>query len=139
MQKEQFSGFATTSMSDWKIDRENFHSDQKISDILNHFLNINKYTNLLKQILFITMAIDPSTKSFRPDKKIMRRKFQTLELYMNVPDYEKFSTATKLEARKIIAELYLSGIKKYLSKQKDFKYELFYNDVKELFEKEGIL
>ena len=85
------------------------------------------------------MAINPETHSFRPDKIINRRKNPIIELYMNVPDYEKFRSATKLEARKIIAKLYLSGIKKYLSKQKDFKYELFYNDVKELFEKEGVL
>ena len=139
MQKGQFNGFATTSMSDWKIDIKQFHSDQEISDILNNCLNLKVYTNLFKQILFISMAITPETKSFRLDKKIMRRKFQTIELYINVPDYNKFRTATKPEARKIIAKLYLSGIKKYLSKQKNFKHELFYKDVKELFEKEGIL
>ena len=58
---------------------------------------------------------------------------------MNVPNYEQFCKANKPEAQKIIAELYLSGIKKYLSKQKDFKHELFYKDIKELFEKERIL
>ena len=83
--------------------------------------------------------MNPETPSFRPDKKFNRWKHKVFDIYMNVPDYEKFRTATKLEAQKIIAELYLSGIKKYLSKQKDFKYELFYKDIKELFEKEGIL
>ena len=111
------------------------------SELTNYFyeFNISDYSTNYKELCFIHMAIDPSTYSFRPDKKILRRKQNRFDMYMNVPDYDKFRTATKPEARKIIAELYLTGIKKYLSKQKDFKHELFYKDVKELFEKEGIL
>ncbi len=85
------------------------------------------------------MVMEPKTSSFRPDRKFNQRKIKSFDMYMNVPDYNKFRTATKQEAKKIIAELYLSGIKKYLSKQKDFKHELFYKDVKQLFEKEGII
>ena len=130
--------FSFTKMYDMNINKDIIYEDEFISTSVNKVINLKKYSESILNYLFIFMAINPATSSFRPDKKIMRRKTKRLDLYINV-DYEKFRTATKLEARKIIAELYLTGIKKYLSKQKDFNHELFYTDVKELFEKEGII
>ena len=111
------------------------------SEFTNYFykFNISDYSNNYKELCFIHMAIDPNTHSFRPDKKILRRKQNRFDMYLNVPDYKKFRTATKPEACKIIAKLYLVGIKKYLSKEKDFNHELFYKDVKKLFIDNGIL
>ena len=128
-----------SSMSDEKISQTILSQDLYLEKILNNTINLNNYTNKFDRVGLIFMAIDPTTKSFRPDKKFNRWKQKVFDMYINVPDYDKFRTATKTEAQRIIVELYLSGIKKYLSKQKDFKHELFYKDVKELFEKEGIL
>ena len=137
MEKGKFSGFSFTKMIDMHIKRDIIHEDLVICDIINNSTNINKYSNAIKNFLFIYIAMNPE-QSVLPNKKIMRRTHPVLELYMNV-DFEKFRCTTKTKARKMLAELYLTGIKKYLSKQKDFKHELFYKDVKELFEREGIL
>ncbi len=133
------SKFVLSSMSDENVDLSLIEQDRAINKILNKDILLDSYTSKHKQICLTFMAMDPTTSSFRPDKKFWRWKAGNFDMYMNVPDYNKFRTATKQEAKKIIAELYLSGIKKYLSKQKDFKYELFYKDVKQLFEKEGII
>ena len=137
MEKRQFNGFSFTNMIDSNINKDITDEDIFISNLLNKSTQINKYSNIIRNYLFIYIAIDPD-KPFLSDKKIMRHKTKRLDLYMNV-NYKEFIRATKEEARKIIAELYLTGIKKYLSKQKDFNHELFYTDVKELFEKEGII
>ena len=141
MQKSEvkFNGFSSTWMYDMGISNDITYEDLPLLKIINENMNINKYSNKTKKFSFIYMAINPDTRSFRPDKKIMRRANPILQLFMNVPDYDKFRKSTKTEARKIIAKLYLTGIKKYLSKQKDFNDELFYNDVKKVFENNGIL
>ena len=131
--------FPISSMTDWHVNDTLIETDRELVSILNQSLQINGYTKKITRVNLVFMVMNPSTHSFRPDKKFWRWKAGHFDMYMNVPDYDKFRTATKPEARKIIAELYLTGIKKYLSKQKDFNHELFYKDVKELFQKEGIL
>ena len=131
--------FVFSAMTDMNIKSYTPYICGELDKLFINNLLMKNYTKSQTELALIFMAIAPSTHSFRPDRKFNRRKFKSFDMYMNVPDYDKFRTATKPEAKKIIAELYLTGIKKYLSKQKDFNHELFYKDVKELFQKEGII
>ncbi len=137
--KAKKQGFIISSMLDIKTNKFLLFLSSIFYNLLNINLNISNYTKKHNEIGLIFMAMNPHLSLSRPDRKFNRRKFKSFDMYMNVPDYDKFRTATKPEAKKIIAELYLTGIKKYLSKQKDFNHELFYKDVKELFQKEGII
>ena len=128
-----------SAMIDMNVSEKNINFTYEMSNYLSENIDISIYGTKFQQIGLIFMAMNPTTPSFRPDKKINRWKHKVFDMYINVPDYEKFRTATKTEARKIIAELYLTGIKKYLSKQKDFNHKLFYKDVKKLFINKGIL
>ncbi len=128
-----------SSMVDMNTQKHVLHISNEFDLIFDKKIKVSNFNNKIKQIALIFMAINPKTHSFRPDKKFWRWKAGNFDMYLNVPNYQFFCTATKTEARKIIAELYLTGIKKYLSKQKDFNHELFYKDVKELFLKEGII
>ncbi len=133
------SNFVFSSMTDNRVEKDILSICWDLSQISNKESKISKYTDKFQQIALTFMAINPQTHSFRPDKKFWRWKAKNFDMYMNVPDYEAFCKADKNGAKKIVAELYLKAIEKYLSKQKDFKHKLFYKDTKELFEKEGIL
>ena len=61
------------------------------------------------------------------------KKDKSLILYLLL-DYEHFITANKKQAIKMMSELYLEGINMFLPKRKDFDYNNFYLDVKQLFE-----
>ncbi len=124
-------GFST--MYDMKVKRSNVNFSNEYSKFLDKNLQIKKYGNKIKEICLIFMAMDPATYSFRPDKKFWRWKSGVFDMYVNVPDYETFCNATHDEAKKIIAKLYLTSIKKYLWKRKDFDAPKFYKDVKEVF------
>ncbi len=120
-------------MSDEEIDFSILHQDRYLENILNKNLIINNYTGKIKEIGLIYMAMNPQKPSLRPDRKFWRWKSGSFDMYVNVPDYEKFCNATHKEAKKIIAKLYLASIKKYLWKRKDFDAPKFYKDVKEVF------
>ena len=120
-------------MLDMKSKKHVLHISQEFDLLFEKKIQISNFSKKIKQIALIFMAINPKTHSFRPDKKFWRWKDGNFDMYLNVPDYEKFCNADKKKAKVIIAELYLTGIKKYLSKQKDFNHELFYKDVKNLF------
>ncbi len=120
-------------MSDWNVDDTLVETDRNIVEIINKSLSINSYTKKMSRINLVFMAMDPTTHSFRPDRKFWRWKSGSFDMYVNVPDYEKFCNATHKEAKKIIAKLYLASIKKYLWKRKDFDAPKFYKDVKEVF------
>ena len=122
-----------SSMSDEKVNFSILHQDRYLEDILNKSVKIDSYSEKIEEIGLIYMAMDPTTHSFRPDRKFWRWKSGVFDMYVNVPDYEKYCQATEAEAKKIIAQLYLDSIKKYLWKRKDFDAKQFYSDVKEVF------
>ncbi len=122
-----------SSMSDDKIDFKLLNQDKYLESILNENLNIDNYSKKINRIILIYMAMNPETPPLRPDKKFWRWKSGSFDMYVNVPDFQKYCNATHKEAQKIIAELFLYSIKKYLWKRKDFDAPKFYTDVEKVF------
>ncbi len=131
--KAKKQGFVISSMLDIKTNKYLLVISSSFYNLLNINLHISNYTNQQKEIGFIFMAMNPQKPALRPDRKFWRWKSGSFDMYVNVPDYEKFCNATHKEAKKIIAKLYLASIKKYLWKRKDFDAPKFYKDVKEVF------
>jgi hypothetical protein len=71
------------------------------------------------------------------EQKYFKPRSKSLFLDLKAIDYDKFTTATKQEALKIMATETLRGVKKFLSGVKDFNFERFYADVEGLFKQQG--
>ncbi len=121
--------FGFSPMYDMDVKRSNVDFSNEYSIFFEKKLQIADYTDKLKEICLIYMAIDPTSHSYRPNRKFWRWKSGIFDMYVNVPDYQKYCNATRKEAKKIIAELFLESIKKYLWKRKDFDAPKFYTDV----------
>ncbi len=119
-----------SAMVDMGVKDEVVFFTYELGQFLSGNLNISDYGSKLKEIFLIFMAMDPTTHSFRPDKKFWRWKSGAFDMYVNVPDYKEFCKITKKEeARKVIIKMFLESIKKYLWKRKDFDAPKFYTDV----------
>ncbi len=132
--------FVVSSKAYIKVAHNSKHSIE-IQDTFNKNLAIEKYSNKNIKQLIITYLVYPEIWDGveRKEKSFFKRKERKFFIDIRFPDYQRFCDATKQEAMKIMAEQTLRGTEKFLSKVKDFDYHKFYADLKELFEKEGIL
>lgn len=110
-----------------------------IKNLLIQNLKLKEYTDLISSIFCIYQVLEPDNiyVSFK-EKRVLREDTMIMEIYVNL-DYHKFLKTNNEEAKYMMSELYLRGIKKYLMKRQDFKGKEFYKDVKELFEKHKFL
>ena len=76
------------------------------------------------------IILDDTT--LHPEQKIYSRIHKHLYLYVRFPDYEAFCKADEKTALKIMAQQTLRGAEKFLSKVKDFDYQHFSVDLKEV-------
>ncbi len=124
---------AFSAMADMNVNKEAIFFTYELSQLLSNKINISDYGEKLKEICLIFMAMDPSTHSFRPDKKLWSWKYGVFGMYVNVPDYDEYcKIKNNLYAKKIIIKMYLESIKKYLWKRKDFDAPRFYTDVEKI-------
>jgi tRNA splicing endonuclease len=108
----------------------------KLTDILP-ILHCSNYSLTVQNVIIYIVAF--SHDAFpEKDKIYNRRKKQQLEIRINA-DYDRLLQADERETLQIIAETYLKAIEIFLIPRKDFEGKKFYEDVKSLFEKEGIL
>jgi hypothetical protein len=105
--------------------------------LLNTFC-IESYTKLIKELLVIEIFYKKSTLLPEKNRVYYARKKAALQLFINA-DYDRLMQADERETLQIIAETYLKAIEIFLIPRKDFEGKMFYEDVKNLFEKEGIL
>jgi len=108
-----------------------------LRDLLNSNLSVKEYGNIINEIVFVYLAIDEKVSFPIDNFKKYRRKNKVLEIGLNL-DYQKLLQSDKSETMQMLSELYLRGIKEYMN-VKDFDNEKFYVDVKNLFEKNGLL
>ena len=137
--KPKNNGFVLSSMTDMAVNIETVGDTNLINYLLNDNLALSKYTEKIREMGLIFMALDPTTHSFRPDRIFWRWKRGIFDMYMNVPDYQAFCNATPLEAKITIAQLYLKGIKTYLAQRNDIDHEKLYQDMKKLFADEKLV
>jgi hypothetical protein len=100
-------------------------------------LNINSYTDNWQRacIVIVLLANDFFAEK---ERLIAGKKTKKLEIRINA-DYDRLLQADERETLQIIAETYLKAIEIFLLPRKDFEGKKFYEDVKNLFVKEGIL
>jgi hypothetical protein len=99
-------------------------------------LDIENYSQSINYLAVYFFILNP--KAIPQSDKITVRKKQQLEIRINA-DYDRILKADERETLQIIAETYLKAIEIFLIPRKDFESKKFYEDVKSLFEKEGIL
>ncbi len=121
--------------------KKNIWFSSVLEDLINKNLSIQNYSEKYIQSLSFIFVVFPDADNGVDwkERKSYTRARKILKLEIKLPDYQRFCDATKQEAMKIMAEQTLRGTEKFLSKVKDFDYHKFYADLKELFEKEGIL
>ena len=108
-----------------------------LEKLLNKNLSINNYSKKIQEIIFVYIAA--RLKVSFPEENFVkyRRKYNALEVGLNL-DYQKLLKSNETETLKMLSALYLRGIKEYMNR-KDFDNERFYQDVKQLFEANGLL
>lgn len=100
-------------------------------------LDCATYSQNIENLTVILMAMAEKYQP-EPDRMRFRRKKKALEIRMNL-DYEKVLKANEKETLFLIANAYLEVIQRFLSQRKDFEFQQFYHDVKELFEENEFL
>ena len=133
------NGFVISCMIDSNINKNVLFSSMEIDKLLQQNLKLSNYSEKIKGISLILIAMNPDEGIPRPDRKFWRWKRGNFDMYVNVPDYKKFCESTKTEARNIVAKLYIKSLETYLSKRKDIDYKQLYSDVEREFEKGGVL
>ncbi len=138
---EQQPDFVVSSKSDMNSG-DNIFLTIDIEDLLNQKIKLKDYAvnNKLDSLYFI-LLISPTYDGKGvnwTEKKELKRKNKWLYLHIRI-NYEKFITANKQEALRMMAEEIIRGTDKFLRNEKDFDYERFHADLLELFLKEGIL
>ncbi len=131
--------FVISSKSD--LDAENNIMEMlKLKELLNKNLSISNYSNDIKNLTLIYLVLQPKHNGVNwKEHKYYKRKEQKYFIDISFPEYERFCKASKQEALKIMAEQTIRGTKKYLSKEKNFDYETFYNDLINLLRKKNII
>ncbi len=93
---------------------------------------IKDYTNLFDNLFIIFQAYPKDFPAFKAKEyKIMRRKTKTLELYL-ILDYERIMQGTDPENLQHIKEVFLKGCETFLKPLKDFKWNEFEEQLKQI-------
>ena len=131
--------FVISSKSDLKAEN-NIMEMLKLKELMNQNLSISDYSDVLKNLTLTYLILQPEHNGVNwKERKYYKRSEQKYFIDISFPDYEKFCKASKEEALKIMAEQTIRGTKKYLSKEKNFNYEAFYNDFTNLLRKKQII
>ncbi len=131
--------FILTAKSDSEVEG-NIMQMSKFNDLLNSNLSIAKYSGEFKNLIITYLVLQPNSKGVNwKERKYYKRSEQKYCIDISFPDYEGFCKASKKEALQIMAEQTIRGTKKYLSKEKNFDYEAFYNDLTNLLRNKNIL
>jgi len=133
-QTENSHNFWLNYMIDDKISAKIIKSNAKFKPLLV-VLKPSNYCSV-----HFTIGVIIAAFSQDPEKeRIIKRKLKNeLEIRINA-DYDRLLQADERETLQIIAETYLKAIEIFLLPRKDFEGKKFYEDVKNLFVKEGIL
>ncbi len=99
----------------------------KVEDLI-----IKDYTNLFDNLFIIFQAYPKDFPAFNAKEyKIMRRKTKTLELYL-ILDYERIMQGTDPENLNHIKEVFLKGCETFLKPLKEFKWNEFEVQIKQI-------
>ncbi len=113
-----------------------------IRTLINNNLSVRDYSKKILNHIIITYILLPEYDGKGvnwKERKYYKRSENEYFLNLRIPDYESFCNANPETALKIIAEQTLRGIKLFLSKEKDFDFTKFNNDVEKLFKDNGML
>jgi len=124
------SGFGFSGESDSPVPSENAFSSEIINYLLNTQLHISNYTDHYQGFSFGVIA--HVWDRFIPVSEGVDIYDQIDELVLNLDvkiDGKRFAKVDKHQALRMIAQLMLDSIPKYLFHRKDFDGQKFYDDV----------
>jgi hypothetical protein len=95
------------------------------------FVNIKQYTNSIDILFIIFQCFSADNPRKVLEYKIQRRKTKTLELYL-ILDHERIMQGTDEENLNHIKEVFVKGCETFLKPIKDFKWEEFEEQLKQI-------
>jgi len=94
-------------------------------------IDLSLFTNNVENVFVVFQSFNPSSKAMiAKERKTMRRKTKTLELYL-ILDYERIMNGTDPENLQHIKEVFVKGCETFLKPLKDFKWEEFIQKINE--------
>jgi len=125
------SGFVISGQKDAPVPLQNSFSSQIIEYLLNTRLHISNYTDKYDSFHFYVYALaDPSPFIHNPKGIFILDRINELGVELRVAvDGKKFAKVDKHQALRMIAELMLDSIPKYLFHRADFDGQKFYGDI----------
>lgn len=132
--KHKVSDFTISSIIFEKDDNDATRQAKELDKILQKNLKLSNYTDTIKKLALFFVVEEPNDDPFWPDNDKWIEEYQFYNMYLNVPDYHKYLKATSTDAKLIVANLFLKGIKTYLSKREDIDHEKLYEDMRQVFD-----
>lgn len=128
--KKIHSGFVITGSRDWLVPQENAFGEQIIEYLLNTELSLSNYTKYDKFCFHVTTYIaEPFFRHPEGIKLVDEYDITWINLEVYMPDAKRFAKVNKHEAFRMIAQLLLDSIPKYLFDRDDFDGKKFYEDI----------
>lgn len=122
-------GLFLIDSSDKNVPRENLFSNKIIIYLLNTELNILNYTTQYPKFFFRVVSNGISWYPYPEGVRVLDQIDElVLELSVHI-DRDRFATVDKHEALRMIAQLMLNSIPKYLFNRTDFDGQKFYDDI----------
>jgi len=124
--------FIVTSIS-YKVSQSVHNKIYELQEFVNQKLKIIEYSNTILQ-LTIKFVIYPEVwnGASHPERKFYKRSAKHFFMDIRIPDYQGFCNADEQTALRILSEQTLRGTEKFLSKVKDFDYQRFSSNLKEV-------
>jgi len=124
----------TVSSCAYKVSMQILPYINELQNVFNSKLKLSNYSKKLINYLTIIYIVLPENwqGAAHPERKYYKRSDKHFYIDIRFPDYEAFCNADEKTALKIMAEQTLRGAEKFLSKVKDFDYQQFSADLKEV-------
>jgi len=130
---EPLPDFIFTAKVDNKSNK-NIQYQRIIRNAINEKLSLKNYSShQVKHLTYVFIIFDdkPETTS-HPERKFYKRSAKHFFMDIRIPDYQGFCNADEQTALRILSEQTLRGTEKFLSKVKDFDYQRFSSNLKEV-------
>lgn len=126
-----FSGFVISIKRDWLTPTENGFAGQILEYLFNTELNVSDYTQYQEFHFSPTVYIAEPFVRYPEGVNLLDQGYENLvcDLEVYMLDAKRFAKVNKHEALRMIAQLLLNSIPKYLFDRDDFDGKKFYEDI----------
>lgn len=123
-----FNIWLTYSVDNLAIESKLLLHHEEILMALNA-LKLSDYSDVISELIVIA---DAENKTEKKERIVWRKAKRKIEIYMPL-DYQSLLEAEDKQVLAMIAKVYLAAVKQFLTKRKDFKADIFYTDIENVF------